>query len=173
MNNYSVVYDFANETFRYGDTLEMLGFIVVGCIIFGYNYRNRKNLAKRPTAGMIFGIFFVGFSLITAIISIPSDIREYIKVKTLYKNGQLQITEGEVTDFTPMPYGGHQDESFKINNIFFHYSDYDESYYGFNNAKSHGGPIDEGKFVRISYITEKSGGIGEERNIILRIEVIK
>jgi hypothetical protein len=59
-----------------------------------------------------------------------------------------------------MPYGGHADEKFTVNGATFSYSDYSVTA-GFNNTKSHGGPIDEGKRVRVTHLG----------NIIVRLEV--
>jgi hypothetical protein len=49
-----------------------------------------------------------------------------------------------------MPYGGHETESFTVKNEKFEYSDFIFNS-AFNNTKSHGGPIDSGKYVRIWY----------------------
>lgn len=65
-------------------------------------------------------------------------------------NKQYNVVEGIVENFDPMPPSGHQMESFTVNNVKFEYSDYSVNV-GFNNAKSHGGPIDEGKYVKIYY----------------------
>jgi hypothetical protein len=79
-----------------------------------------------------------------------SDLRE----------GQYSVVEGPVTDFVPMPYEGQSQENFAVNGHRFSYSDYSMTA-GLRNAASHGGPIREGLYVRISY----SG------NLILRLEV--
>jgi hypothetical protein len=73
---------------------------------------------------------------------------------------KLQIVEGSVENFVPMPYGGHAYESFDVSGHHFSYSDYVLSA-GFHNASSHGGPIKAGLRVRLSYLG----------NDILRVEV--
>jgi hypothetical protein len=67
-----------------------------------------------------------------------------------YHKGEYQTVEGVVTDFRPMPYQGHQDECFSVQDQHFCYSDY-EIGPGFHNAASHGGPIRAGLPVRIAY----------------------
>jgi hypothetical protein len=67
-----------------------------------------------------------------------------------YQNGYYQTVEGVVTDFHPMPYEGHQDECFSVQDQRFCYSDY-EIGPGFHNATSHGGPIHADLPVRIAY----------------------
>ena len=69
---------------------------------------------------------------------------------TAYANGYYQRVEGIVTDFHPMPYEGHEDECFSVQNQRFCYSDF-EIGPGFHNASSHGGPIRAGLPVRIAF----------------------
>ena len=69
---------------------------------------------------------------------------------TAYQKGAYQTVDGVVTDFHPMPWEGHQDECFSVQNQRFCYSDY-EIAPGFHNATSHGGPIHAGLPVRIAY----------------------
>lgn len=75
-------------------------------------------------------------------------------------SASCSIAEGPVTNFIPMPYTGHSMESFTLNGHRFSYSDYVVTS-GFHNTISHGGPIHEGLYVRITY----SG------NSILRLEI--
>jgi len=70
--------------------------------------------------------------------------------------------EGRVEHFHPMPWAGHDEETFDVNGIKFSYSDYIITA-GFNNTASHGGPIRQGRPVRIC----------ERGNEILRLEVAR
>lgn len=72
------------------------------------------------------------------------------KAFTAYQKGDFETVEGVVYDFHPMPYQGHQDECFSVQDQRFCYSDY-EIGPGFHNAASHGGPLRSGLFVRIAY----------------------
>jgi len=76
------------------------------------------------------------------------------------REGRVSVIEGRVHDFVPMPFSGHSNEQFTVNGVHFSYSDL-EIHPCFNNTSSHGGPIRDGIWVRLSY----------ERNCILRIEV--
>lgn len=67
-----------------------------------------------------------------------------------YQKGNYRTVEGIVYNFRPMPYEGHQDECFSVQDQRFCYSDY-EIAPGFHNATSHGGPIRSGLPVRIAY----------------------
>ena len=79
-----------------------------------------------------------------------------------FQKGDYQLVEGVVTDFHPMPYEGHQEECFSVQDERFCYSDYVIAP-GFRNTASHGGPIRSGLPVRIAY----AGGA------ILRLEIPK
>jgi hypothetical protein len=61
-----------------------------------------------------------------------------------------------------MPREGHADESFVVGGRRFSYSDYSVTP-GFNNTRSHGGPIDNGVYVRITH----------RGNTILRLEIAR
>ncbi|MGA3317527.1 MAG: hypothetical protein ABSC64_13940 [Candidatus Korobacteraceae bacterium] len=99
--------------------------------------------------------------LLAAFTVSPSGVRDmYARAKDAYTQGQYSVVEGTVTDFHPMPYSGHQDETFVVNGVQFSYSDY-VTVPCFNNTASHGGPIHEGQKVRIAY----SG------NCILKLEI--
>jgi hypothetical protein len=76
------------------------------------------------------------------------------------KEGRSSTIEGRVADFVPMPYEGHSVEQFTVSGIQFSDSDY-ILVPCFNNARSHGGPIQQGVWVRLSY----------QNNCILKIEV--
>ena len=76
----------------------------------------------------------------------------YTKVVGAYKDGEFMIVEGYVENFDPMPYGGHSEESFEINNVTFSYSDYTIQP-GYNNSKSHGGVIEgNGQHLKVGYV---------------------
>jgi len=68
------------------------------------------------------------------------------------QTGRVNVVEGIVTNFDPMPYGGHKNESFCVARTCFHYSDFDFTGGGFNNTSSHGGPIRPGLPVRVTYV---------------------
>ena len=71
-----------------------------------------------------------------------------------------------IENFDPMPYGGHTNESFEINDVYFEYSDYNVTS-GYRNTKSHGGVITgDGQYLKIGYVYYNS----TYGNIIVYIE---
>ncbi len=93
-----------------------------------------------------FCFFGILWSATAGISTLSADWKEF----AAYQKGDYQTVEGVVYDFHPMPYEGHQDECFSVQDQQFCYSDY-EIAPGFNNATSHGGPIRSGLPVRIAY----------------------
>lgn len=85
----------------------------------------------------------------TLIIWMSSGAKYYECTDALESKTYSTVT-GYVHDFSPMPKEGHKYESFTVEGIKFQYSDFKPSC-GFHNSKSHGGPIDEGKYVKINY----------------------
>ena len=88
---------------------------------------------------IVFGILIGTFSLFFCVLLIPHNFSTYYETKHIYETKAYRVVEGNVERFHPMPYTGHSLESFEVKGITFRYSDFDKSYYGFNNTQSHGG----------------------------------
>jgi hypothetical protein len=101
-------------------------------------------------------------SVIWTIVAFAVTFPDYYQLRKRYRDHQYSVVEGTVENFKPMPYEGHENESFTVKGVRFEYSDYAVSP-GFNKTSSHGGPIKQGIQVRISHIG----------NVILRLEVLR
>ena len=86
------------------------------------------------------------------------------KLVEALKAGKVQVAEGVVENFHPMPASGHDTERFTVAGQRFAYSDYEETG-GFNNTSSHGGAIKAGLPVRITYVQSSYG------NVIVKLEI--
>jgi hypothetical protein len=100
------------------------------------------------------------FALLWTLGTFVFTFAEYRYVVNALNEGRYAIVEGPVTGFVPMPYEGHSQESFVVGGHRFSYSE-NIITSGFHNTASHGGPIREGLYVRVSYLG----------NLILRLEV--
>jgi hypothetical protein len=78
--------------------------------------------------------------------------------------GDYQTVEGRISNFDPMPYEGHKNECFSVQDKRFCHSDYFIAP-GFRNTTSHGGPIRPGLKVQIAYIS------AARHNTILRLKI--
>ena len=123
----------------------LLLFIIITSILEKkFNLHLRSLALKFITIGVI----------ILTLVGLVITYKEFLTFKIVLSEKKFKIIEGYIEHFDPMPYEGHATESFIINGIKFEYSDFDNSN-AFNNTKSHGGPIDEGKYVRIYYYNNK------------------
>jgi hypothetical protein len=104
-----------------------------------------------PGMGKWFPRFFLGFAIFWTSTSFFATFTDYRTAVGAMQKNEAQIVEGPVTNFLPMPYSGHRNESFVVQGIKFEYSDYGITA-GFNNTVSHGGPIREGLVVRIWHL---------------------
>jgi len=95
--------------------------------------------------------FFLGLAVLWTTGAAATMARDYFQLKGALVLNQANIVEGRVTNFRPMPWSGHPMESFSVCGVIFSYSDFIETG-SFNNATSHGGPIREGLWVRISHL---------------------
>jgi hypothetical protein len=110
----------------------------------------------------IAGFFFLAFALLWTVGSFWHVHSEHLRHAELVRQNACSVVEGRVEHFSPMPYAGHANESFSVAGVDFHYSDFNVTD-AFNNAASHGGPIDATSYVRICY--------DPQDNSILRLEI--
>ena len=89
-----------------------------------------------------FGLILVGAFILT--------FTQHIAAHDALLGGRYSVVEGPVTDFKPMRYEGHGEEPSPLRERDLSYSDY-VVVPGFNNSRSHGGPIDSGIYVRVTY----------------------
>jgi hypothetical protein len=156
-DSYQVAFDFSQKPFQWWFPAVGLIFLVAGAVMIWLGRRNHWPRSRR-----FGGYFIVAFACLWSGLVFSTMLHEYLSLRSAYRKGQFSVVEGKVTNFHPMPYGGHQDECFTVQTETFCYSDYVLTG-GFNNAMSHGGPIREDLPVRISYIG----------NTIIRLEVRK
>lgn len=150
--NYRVVFDIASAGYK-SWTFPAFGlmFIAVGIVLV----LARKNLpgawARRPWSSAAFSFFFLGFAVLWTLISFVSTYRDYSSLVEAEHSGHVQVAEGRVSNFHPMPVTGHAMERFCVGANCFSYSDYVITG-GFNNTSSHGGPIKEGLPVKVTFV---------------------
>jgi len=103
-----------------------------------------------PGPKRTFMLFWTGFACIWTIFVTVMSTYQYGQAVWVTLHEECELVEGIVEQFDPMPAVGHKHESFLVKGQSFEYSDF-QATVGFNNAKSLGGPIDEGKYVRIRH----------------------
>ena len=162
--DYKTVFEVTDKGFEM-ITLMPLLFVVIGIGISWFNIKYNKSTSSKRTFTIVFGFIFSGFALLMLLLTLPSEITNRNRTQRIFENKEYKVVEGKIENFHPMPYSGHDHESFTVNGVHFEYSDY-YIFYGFNNTASHGGPLKgNGQEVRLSYITVD----GENR--ILKIEL--
>lgn len=102
-------------------------------------------------------------SIIIFVFLVILQTKKIYRTYSILDNG-LKSIEGYVNDFHGMPSSGHDTERFKVKNVKFEFSDFDLTDFGYNNAKSKGGVIDENVYIRLKYYQSK------DRNVILKLE---
>lgn len=162
-SDFTTVYDVATSGYRdWWFPAVGLIFVIIGLILPKLFAAGVFPDYQRKMFAGWFPALFVGFSSFWTLIAFAATYGPYRSGHEALVSGKAQYVEGTVQDFIPMPYQGHANESFDVNGVPFHYSDYVVGG-GFNNSSSHGGPIHAGLYVRIWY----SG------NNILKLQVPK
>lgn len=167
MTNYEIVFEISKESYKNNSIIPL---ILAGiCVLIFFIVLNFYK--KRPinrNYGYIIGV--ISFCIL--LLFVYFENKPFIKSKDDFLNKiiekkEFNIVEGEIENFHPMPYEGHDMESFTVKGIYFEYSDFVFNY-GFNNTSSHGGPIkNNGQEVRLSYFNK------DGLNHIIKIELKK
>lgn len=118
------------------------------------------------SARKVFSWVFFLFALTWLVVAGVATTLSYLEVRSASSNAGCTLVSGVVSNFVPMPHGGHAMESFTVGEVLFEYSDYVMTS-GFNNTQSHGGPIRQGLPVEICYIKPNSSN----GNVIVRLRV--
>jgi len=105
------------------------------------------------------GASFIVASFVSATVSIVA-LTKCMSLKDALRAGRVSVLEGTVVDFRPVLPPSRGDESFRVGNRVFRYSEHDIDS-GFNITFASGGPIRDGLSVRISYVGDR----------ILRLEI--
>jgi hypothetical protein len=159
-NDYYTVFTVLQQSVPWQERFILPGIIlfgIIGAVIAVIQRRGRLSKSFIVLTAVVCAVFLL---LAAYAYSAPGVHDMYVRAREAYVQGQYSTVEGTVTNFHPMPYSGHQNETFSVNGMQFSYSDY-VLVPCFNNTSSHGGPIHEGLRVRIAY----SG------NCILKLEV--
>ena len=164
---YVTVFEITQEPFQWWFPASGLIFVVLGIalILIGRKRPSQEHVRIGATLHSrkrlrIGGYFMLSFALLWMLGSFGSMYSQYRKCVEAYRQGKYSLVEGDVEDFDPMPYEGHQDEFFTVQGKRFCYSDY-MIQAGFNQSASHGGPIRQGLPVRIAFSNDQ----------ILRLEI--
>lgn len=158
---YRLVFDLADAGFK-SWTFLAFGLIFVGLGILHFKYPNALPFRGPKWMEKHSRYYFLSFALLWTITSFMAVYVDYSAAKRAMASGKVQVVEGLVRKFHPMPASGHAQESFCVEEACFEYSDFGVTP-GFNNTSSHGGPIREGLRVRITYVG----------NTIVRLEIAR
>lgn len=161
---YDVIYEIS--------LIDMLGIIAISTIFLViaivticatiYSFKSHKNIVTRIMM-VIISVLFTCFSILFSFSEIFS-VNPYIR----YKNSDYNIVVGIIDKYerndendVELKY-----EQFEVDNIYFEYGM--GPAVGYNIGKSHGYTLNNGKYVRISYIYDSAKDI----NIILKFEIL-
>lgn len=163
MKEYTTVYNYISDTTFPFWTFGLI-FIFISLLLARAYYKIHQTVFNIKT---IFALIMFTFAFFWSTVVYISENHSKRFVKNIIATKKLKNVEGAVTHFDPMPFGGHKEESFSVNNVHFKYSDF-LVIQGFHNTKSHGGPINgNGDSVRISYYTKNND------NYIVKLEIKK
>jgi hypothetical protein len=163
---YQLVFDVAQDGYRYW------WFVAIGVLVAFFGHlvlwickQEKVSQLGKPQSPQVFLAMRMGisaFALFWATSGFFATYPDYVKMRNALRTGDFTVVQGRVTQFVPMPYEGHKMESFVVSGRLYKYSDFELSA-GFNNTRSHGGPIKENLQVRIADVNGR----------IARLEILK
>jgi hypothetical protein len=149
---YRVVFDVSIAGYKaWNFALVGLVFVLVGMGVVAFRHKLGGWWTTHPTASKKFAFFFLGFAVLGTSVSFIRTYGDYRTLLNAERTNALQVVEGVVSNFNPMPATGHTLERFCVAAQCFTYSDFVVSA-GFNHTTSHGGPIRNGLAVRVTHL---------------------
>jgi hypothetical protein len=161
--SYRVVFDLASTGVAWWPVVIIA--VIVGAVVFDFSKQITARASDRSTDGPTgFPVPNIAIAVMAAAVVFIAAVVYIVYAKELRLIAEERTSaakvEGVVLHFVPMPYTGHAMERFCVSTTCFAYSDYVITG-GFNNTRSHGGPIHEGLRVRIKHVDD----------VIVRLEV--
>ena len=108
-------------------------------------------LAVRDGANKGLMLVWLAAWILAGAVGVTNVFASHFRCARRLRTGDFRVAEGTITNFVPMPYGGHTSERFIVGRTEFSYSDFDLSKGGFRHTASHGGPLRQGLYVRIAH----------------------
>lgn len=156
--HYSLVFDVAEAGYRYW----WLPSIGIGLAIAFSLCASLKKILPISQKKILLLRLGSAFCLLWSIILFISTYSDYAHMRNSLMAGNYKILEGTIMDFVPQAEGDHEPESFRINGHHLSYS-FSTITAGFNQTRTHNGPIHEGQKARLAVV-------GDE---IARVEIVK
>lgn len=123
-------------------------------VLFGiYFVANFKNpFSREPGRVLLSGIVLILLGVFFLSMYVHTYIDNYRNIFLKKQNGQVEVVEGVITDFTPSDFLDNRADSFMINGVDFTIRS-NSLAPGYNKIAARGGVINaEGMFVRIKYV---------------------
>jgi hypothetical protein len=117
-------------------------FLLIGWVLRQSGERNSSS------RGLMFQVV-AGLGMLGALVFFSAAVSEYHTASKLLGDHRCSVVEGVVTNFVPMPPGGHGTETFSINGVVFSYgSGWGSTHF---NSEWNGGTLHDGVHARITY----------------------
>jgi hypothetical protein len=105
-DQFRVVFDLSQKSFQWWFSASGLIFALIGCVMIWWGQRKGWPFSRK-----FVGYFMLAFSCVWSVLAFTGTFGEYSRLRSAYRQRQFSTVEGDVTNFRPMPYEGHQDES--------------------------------------------------------------
>lgn len=135
--------------------LPAFGLIFVGVglamVLFPKPVMELFHQTHRPGFYKFFSRTFLGLAIFWTVAAFAMSYAGYHSLRSAYVDGQFAVVEGPVEDYAPAGSSRGSEESFRVADQRFAYSDYN-LVPGFNTTRDFGGPIEAGVHVRIAHV---------------------
>src|SRR5712692_4529954 len=114
---YRTVFDVARDGFQWWPLFGLIVGALFAVIGSALRISGDKDSAVKASLFQLIGTVFIVFALAF----FASTYNEYHNARKAFATHNYSISEGVVSDFVPMPPGGHSTESFVVNGARFEY----------------------------------------------------
>ena len=147
-----------------------IAFMAIGLLLIRFRGKPRLTWFSNWPPSPFFAFFFFGFATLWTLAAGSAVVSGWLEVHNALKTRSYRIVSGPVEHFHPMPHEGHAEESFTVQGVSFHYSDF-EITPGYRKTESYGGGVHKTSNLRIGYICKPSKSDCTDP-LIVRLEVL-
>src|SRR5882724_2273158 len=109
---YDIVFDAIQQPPEWQGPALGLVFVAIGLAMWKSERNAHRSTKNAKTS--LFTRVFLGFSIFWTVSVTAGTLASFWRARTALESGCNSEVEGAVENFDPMPYGGHQDESFTV-----------------------------------------------------------
>lgn len=185
-----IIYDIQrDQIYFWNNSISAVSIIILGVLFVGLiflytelkRYAKAISLAKHVSPEQVWevkrgmGVILIATTFIVVLNSLIFFHAIGLRDSALrrFNRGEFCRTCGYVEDFVPLSSSGKNHETFRVGEVWFSLSEYDQSRAGYNTTMHNGGLLAPGMYVEISFIPVESQNTSLPSNRVVAESILQ